>query len=351
MPTSFDEWLAEADDSQLCHEMCSRLEAHHQPVNASSLSAVEQVVWLVWLSKGIIDNGGFRHLFESDVPGDPHLALSAAAYERIGCPKRAAAFRATLAYFPGSLPPANIDKRLRNYLRQVKVWPTPEDNAYLSGEAVEAHLAAFIREHREAFAHLAAPPARQEERSVEYAPLQTGPPHWIRVAVAAHCARLVLPLIEKLWPSLPPAKRRELQEAATLAMQSAREGQTKDGLRQARMQAVMMAGQALMGAGSEEGPLNALVGSQASSLAKVVEKAAEAAEAAAAESALPFREAVQYALSVADAAGPRALRQSLMKALRKAEHRAKQRGWPDQTPAPADLFDEPPPPRPWWKLW
>lgn len=53
--------------------------------NASDYPAPEQTVVLIWALSGIIGNGGFEYLFESDLPGDADLTLSKKALQVIGC--------------------------------------------------------------------------------------------------------------------------------------------------------------------------------------------------------------------------------------------------------------------------
>lgn len=45
----------------------------------------DRVVVLVWTLSGILENGGFEYLFESDLPGDPDLTLSKKALQLISC--------------------------------------------------------------------------------------------------------------------------------------------------------------------------------------------------------------------------------------------------------------------------
>lgn len=53
--------------------------------NASDYPVPEQTVILIWALSGIIGNGGFEYLFESDLPGDAGLILCKKALQVIGC--------------------------------------------------------------------------------------------------------------------------------------------------------------------------------------------------------------------------------------------------------------------------
>ena len=53
--------------------------------SATDFTKFEQVVVLVWTVTGIIENGGFRYLFESELNGDRDFRLSMQAFNLIGC--------------------------------------------------------------------------------------------------------------------------------------------------------------------------------------------------------------------------------------------------------------------------
>src|SRR5262249_23507411 len=111
-----EELLATADDSKLCDRMFRLiLKQYGNDIDAAELSEKECVVLLAYHAMGIIGNGGFNYLFEGNFPGDPHFALTAAAYQAIGCAAAAKAFRQALGLFPGGRPPEDINERLRIY--------------------------------------------------------------------------------------------------------------------------------------------------------------------------------------------------------------------------------------------
>lgn len=163
MPTSLKELLAEPDDFNLCDGLHSRiLEYHGDDIDASAISAEERVVLLVWHVSGIIGNGGFRYLFEGNLKGDPHFALTAEAFRATGCQSAADAVRKTLAIFPHSRPPTDIEERLKYYLKRIKRWPTEMDLQFFDAQDdLQKCLATYIRSHAGAFAHLDAPKAKR----------------------------------------------------------------------------------------------------------------------------------------------------------------------------------------------
>lgn len=146
-------------DSQLTGDLVNRIfAAHPNGVDVSKLREEEQVVMCVYMSHGVIGNGGFRYLFEHNPEGDPDFALTLHAFEVIGCWEAADALRGSLAAFPGSRPPSNMEKRLKQYSRHLKNvgWPTPEDHRFFAVmDEVDQRLANYVRARQRAFMHLA----------------------------------------------------------------------------------------------------------------------------------------------------------------------------------------------------
>ncbi|MBL8795905.1 MAG: DUF4375 domain-containing protein [Planctomycetia bacterium] len=337
MPRTLDEILAEPDDGQLCVELFDRIVAHHGPgCDVSELTEAERVVLLVWEVAGIVGNGGFRYLFEKHLHGDPDFALTAQAFQIIGARSASQAVRATLALFPHSKPPRDIQKRLRHYLSQLKDWPTAQDMQFFDSEKErESCLAAYIRAHAADYRHLDGPPRAQPEPESSEPTDHTAPtignlldrvPHWKRVAFAARAARCVLPLLTRCWPDIPGKYPRYVLNAIELAEQSAIQEEPASGLKDAVMHAVITAGAALAThrelASAGPKPRNAFEGGIAASAAKAAEKAAEAAEGPAEKSAYVALDGWTFAHSAATDAEDEALLhklESLLNEVRPAE--------------------------------
>lgn len=76
IPTNFD----------ICNSTWKRIVSKYPHAKtAIDYPETERVVVLVWTLSGILENGGFEYLFESDLPGDAGLALSKKALQMIGC--------------------------------------------------------------------------------------------------------------------------------------------------------------------------------------------------------------------------------------------------------------------------
>jgi hypothetical protein len=144
------------DDFALCDRLFVRLcEVYGNGADVAALTDEERTAYLVWAAVGVIGNGGFRYLFEHELPGDPHFALTRHAFEAIGCEEAVQAFDRTLALFPGGRPPTAITKRLRAYSAKIAEWPTPEDRLFFQAKPdIVRGLGRWVRSRQRAFAHL-----------------------------------------------------------------------------------------------------------------------------------------------------------------------------------------------------
>ena len=106
-------------------------------------------------------------------------------------------------------------------------------------------------------------------------------PHWARVAFAARCGRMVLPLFGRYWSDADPKHGERLIRAIELAERSACEATAASGLEDAADQATLSAGNALLGIHGirvdEPVPVDETSAWIASSVAKVAELAARSA--------------------------------------------------------------------------
>ncbi len=312
----------------------------------------ERVVLLVWHVSGIIGNGGFRYLFEGNLEGDPHFALTAEAFEATGCVKAADAVRKTLALFPDSRPPTNIKERLRYYLSRCKVWPTDMDNQFFAAqEDLRKRLAEYIRSHAFAFAHLETskakrpqqpkPPVaeRKSRRRKETGPSLENLPHWARVAFAARCARQVFPVLAEHWPGIRPNRSDAVRRAIDLAEQSATQGAAVDGLERAVQNASSVAAAAIATRFVREPiPENAASGTVASFVAKAGANAAESAGANVEDSLAATADAWRFATAAASSADREVLAEELNDCLIKLYHAAIHGKWTNRTKVPSEIW-------------
>jgi Domain of unknown function (DUF4375) len=351
--TSLTKLLAEVDDFKLCNGLSTRIiEWHGDDFDVSILNPAERAVLLTWHVSGIVGNGGFRYLFEGNIPGDPYFELTAEPFRTIGCKAAADAVAKTLAIFPNSRPTTNIVERLPYYLKRVKGWPTKTDLEFMdANDSMTTAVANYIRSHAADFAHLdgARPkparkktpkpskPARDESKS---GPTLGDLPHWARVAFAARCALRVLPLYERCWPGAPKKHSKSLLQAVDLAERSAAEGCPLEDLKDAHLNALIAAGAAFR-AGSEidrSSPPDAYSGSLASNVAKAVEKAAESAMETGDKSLDAAMEACSYSAGVAKEANENRIVEELSQSFGKLLRAAARGKWTDRTTIPADIW-------------
>ena len=156
MEADFVKLLSTEDDFDLCNGVFVKIgDQHNNIIDADKYTADERTVVLVWQASGIIDNGGFEHLFSGDFSGDPGYRLTAQAFETIGCEQAATAFREALSMYPDGRLPEDIDARYKIHMLTPKSTRDEIDGRFFhAGKEIQRRLATYIRAHRQAFAHL-----------------------------------------------------------------------------------------------------------------------------------------------------------------------------------------------------
>jgi Domain of unknown function (DUF4375) len=157
MAVGIDVILRTKNDSALCSKLYTRLVEHYggDDLDVSSCADAHQLVILTWQATGIIDNGGFRYLFEGYFKGDPYFERTAAAFKSINASRCAEAFQEALGLFRNSMPPKDLDVREKIYLSKSESQRDAIDSKFWSASKnIRKFLASFIRENREAIAKL-----------------------------------------------------------------------------------------------------------------------------------------------------------------------------------------------------
>jgi hypothetical protein len=80
--------------------------------DSSKLAAPLQIVVVITHAQGIIDNGGFRYLFENDLPGNLKYDVLSDAYRQIGAVKAGDLLDLAVGLFPFDNPHLSLDKAL-----------------------------------------------------------------------------------------------------------------------------------------------------------------------------------------------------------------------------------------------
>jgi Domain of unknown function (DUF4375) len=153
MAVGIDVILRTKDDSALCSKLYARLVEHYggDDFDVSRCADAHQVIILTWQATGIIDNGGFRYLFEGHFKGDPYFERTAAGFKSINASRCAEAVQEALALFRNSMPPRNIVVREKIYLSKNESQRDAIDSKFWSeSKYIGKFLASFIRENREA---------------------------------------------------------------------------------------------------------------------------------------------------------------------------------------------------------
>ncbi len=74
------------DDFEVCNSAWEMISAKYgNQSSATDYTDTERNIVLVWTVTGIVENGGFKYLFESELPGDCDLSFSIKAFGEIGC--------------------------------------------------------------------------------------------------------------------------------------------------------------------------------------------------------------------------------------------------------------------------
>jgi membrane associated rhomboid family serine protease len=152
-PRTVEELLADGSDLDICQGVFRRVVRRTGgEITAVGLGPEERVVVLVWHSVGLVDEGGFRALFEEGIAGDRRWARTVEAYHTIGCPRAAIALRKTAARLSGADTGEYADERAERSLRELTGQRSAEERQFMQViDEVEGRLAEYIRAHRDFF--------------------------------------------------------------------------------------------------------------------------------------------------------------------------------------------------------
>jgi hypothetical protein len=298
---------------------------------------------------GIIGNGGFRYLFESGLPGDPHYQMALSAFRTLGCPESVRAFSEALALFPGGLPPTNGRERLGIYLENVDGSPSSQDVCFWDAHRTRRqNLNEYIRAHVQDFDYLdGEPPERPAEEEVEVPGEETplvvrylaALPHWARVAFAARCGRQALALFPRYWPEAAAEVGDRLRTALEAIETTTTTATAGEDVRTAVMNCMLTAGAADLESRKPGGPPDARHGALAAYCAKVIESAAETARSDTHEESVEHTvRALALLQRLVDDAGEEEILEVLDQDLGVLVERSGDEDWDDGSPMPADLW-------------
>ena len=143
-----DDALLERTTKHVFRRVDGNRDIRHLPVPLRTFAAI-------YAAQGVIGNGGFQYLFEADWPGCPPYSLFADAYREIGASEVAGWLDQAAALFPFPDPHLRRDDRVRYLRSHGEEGDSPmgllSDQAIDAGNDVWTRLAAYVREHADAF--------------------------------------------------------------------------------------------------------------------------------------------------------------------------------------------------------
>ena len=138
-------------DFALCDRLFVRICATRgNGADASTLPVEERTVYLAWGSLGVIGNGGFRLLFESEIQGDPDYRLTRQAFEAIGCLEAA---EASIGGLPQRSPPGPSGQAAPRVSEERPVVPHGGRSGLLRRQGFDRQLAGRLGTIAAACAH------------------------------------------------------------------------------------------------------------------------------------------------------------------------------------------------------
>ena len=364
MSHTYASLAAAGDEFAFCDGVFKFLVNHYgEADDVAAWPAEHRTMYLVWHTAGVIADGAFNALFHTDLAGDTDFVLTQQAYEDIGCEPALAALRPVFHLFPDGVPPRDPMERLRLFVRGNKAADGHLNKDFFKTiDALTVAVAAYVRGHEGSFRAIegsARPAALRRGSAAEAArkhdPVLSGLsrlPKWVRVAYAARCARLVLPLYRQRWPDAPDEFADSLDSAVRLAEMSAAEGGPMGDL----LHASLHAGRAAIAAQDGADGVATEYSPPASPADATVAVLAANAARSAADTAAGKGEAVAaygFANDAAEAADRPDLLEQMQVEYERVRDFARNYDWTDATPLSPEAFkaDYEPSRKSWWKVW
>lgn len=138
-------------DFELCNGTWRKIadKYNNEPI-ATDFNDFERIIMLIWTVTGIIENGGFQYLFESEIPGDNNYLLTIDAFKEIGCLGCVEIIKEALSIFPHCKIPTDSDVRLRIYNSEPQEHRDSMDTRFWNEiPNITKSLAEYIKEKQE----------------------------------------------------------------------------------------------------------------------------------------------------------------------------------------------------------
>jgi hypothetical protein len=186
-------------------------------------------------------------------------------------------------------------------------------------------------------------------------------PHWARIAFAARCARLTLPIFEENWPDAGETYHTSYMTSITASERCAANAYVNQDDFPLSYVSSAVAGRALMphfcplyDVNVEDGPSpkNAKAATLASLAAKVAEYAERTTRSTLEKSIGNAEETFRFTINVAVDADRLDILEQLKKESEILHRYSRKEKWSDTTPVPPEVFDRDEPlHRNWWRFW
>jgi hypothetical protein len=145
----FAQLITITDDERLCDRFADLVE-QERPLASFDEKEPDLCVRLAWGAKGPLDNNGFGCLFNcDDKPADPNPINTRRAFEVLGLSKAVEAFDLAFSAFEDSIPPRNVEQRMKIWDAADESLRKQADEAWYDNDDVTPKVAAFIRSRKD----------------------------------------------------------------------------------------------------------------------------------------------------------------------------------------------------------
>lgn len=134
-------------NGELINRIFIKIAEKEEKQGADSLNKEQQILGTVWHVYGIVGNGGIPYFLEHTFD----VEEVARAYEAVDMPESAALLRTAIAKFPNGQRPADFNKFAAYMDRHQEFFDDLSNKFWKTQRKVERVLAAYIKQHPDAF--------------------------------------------------------------------------------------------------------------------------------------------------------------------------------------------------------
>ena len=134
-------------NSELINGIFVKIAEKEEKRGTDSLNTEQQILGTIWHVYGIVGNGGIPYFLEHTFD----VEEVARAYEAVGMPESAALLRKAIAKLPNSRRPSDFKKFIWFLDQHEDFFDALSNEFWATQRKVEKVLAAYIKQHPEAF--------------------------------------------------------------------------------------------------------------------------------------------------------------------------------------------------------